>query len=198
MAVTSNLTIPTEGVRIEDTFFTDMVDTVNYTYGRANNAYDKADNAYDWANSTRWWSDNWMYPIYNGFSGWSWDGENVSSNRTYSWVGESDYPYVAAKYSFRTSTTAKVIESWIEIYPNVPTGTYNTNFHIGTAHYCLYSGRMVWGGFSFNISSGYIYGADRKAFYQSIASGTPGAISSLSAGLLQLEGIYRLPKWRDL
>ena len=191
MAVSSNLVIPTEGAKVDNNFFQDIVDTVNRNYS-------VAEDAYDWAENTRWWSDNWMYPIYNNFSGWSWDGENVASNRTTNWVGESEYPYIAARYSFSTSSSSRLIERWIEIYPNIATGTNSTNFYIGTAHYCMNSGRMVWGGFSFTISSSYIYGNDRKAFYQTIATGTPGTISTLSAGLLKLDGIYRLPKWRDL
>ena len=38
MAVTSNLTIPTEGHPVDNDFFQDMVDTINYTYDKADDA----------------------------------------------------------------------------------------------------------------------------------------------------------------
>ena len=91
MAVKSNLVIPTEGHTIDNDFFQDMVDTVNYTCGRANSAYTTANNAsslaaskarfYHLASGTGsaddWMDDesNWM--PYSAYSQYDWLVFNV-------------------------------------------------------------------------------------------------------------------------
>ena len=180
MAVTSNLTIPTEGHTIDNAFFQDMVDTVNYVYDRADSAYNGANIA---RNTAGWWEIGDFR--YLGTS-LTWDGTKVILN----YDRNSTFAnYVALAWVIRYFTGTATINEVVSFTTKQFSGRNGDYSLYVPATIPISNTQMVMGSFLIKSnSSGYLT-ANSKGFKSwTIGSSSSSDVSS-NVHLMKVYGI---------